>query len=169
MDLQNSDIMDSDINKTQPNNNHQIKSISKRLKGKKGRIRTNLMGMRADFSARTVAMPNTLNDGIAFFSKQTNLFEKQPLITNNYNIDLKKTVKHDNFDLERTVKHDNFDLERTVKQDDFDIDLLGTTIPDDFEKIAMSDNIKIQISYDYQKTHRLINNNTIMLFRDVPF
>ena len=35
-----------------------LKSIRQRLKGKEGRIRSNLMGKRVDFSARTVITPD---------------------------------------------------------------------------------------------------------------
>lgn len=39
-----------------------IKSLSSRLKGKEGRFRSNLMGKRVDFSARTVITPDTTID-----------------------------------------------------------------------------------------------------------
>lgn len=39
--------------------NKQTKSLSERLKGKEGRFRSNLMGKRVDFSARSVITPDT--------------------------------------------------------------------------------------------------------------
>jgi DNA-directed RNA polymerase beta' subunit len=45
--------------KSQTRNGRDIKSLSERLNGKEGRIRSNLMGKRVDFSARSVISPES--------------------------------------------------------------------------------------------------------------
>ena len=75
-----------------------IKSLTERLKGKDGRIRSNLMGKRVDFSARSVIGPDAnLDIGKLGVPKEIAMNLTYPEIVNSYNIDeMYKLVKNGN-------------------------------------------------------------------------
>tara|TARA_Y100000816_G_scaffold291796_1_gene284407 strand:- start:838 stop:5418 length:4581 start_codon:yes stop_codon:yes gene_type:complete len=75
-----------------------IKSIAERLKGKDGRVRSNLMGKRVDFSARSVIGPDAnLDIGKLGVPKEIAMNLTYPEIVNKYNITaMYKLIKNGN-------------------------------------------------------------------------
>lgn len=76
------------VNKAMDKGGRPIKSIVQRLKGKEGRVRSNLMGKRVDFSARSVISPDpNLNIEQLGVPKDIAMNLTVPETVNKYNID----------------------------------------------------------------------------------
>ena len=110
-------LVDNDIPGVAPaihRSGRPLKSIRQRLKGKEGRIRSNLMGKRVDFSARSVITPdpNIEIDELGVPIKiATNL--TYPVTCNRFNIEtLRKIVKNgpDNWPGAKTITKKNGNL-----------------------------------------------------------
>ena len=129
-----------------------LKSIRKRLKGKEGRIRTNLMGKRVDYSARTVITPDPLLKidelGVPIEMCKTLTF---PEIVNDYNIDkLRQLVR----------RGDRYPGVKSIEQDGHHIHLRNLS-PELLDMRAL----KIQ---NGDIIHRHLLENDVVLFNRQP-